>query len=101
MAGIPPLAGFFGKLYIFLAAVQSGLVWLAVIGVLTSVIACFYYIKIVKIMYFDEPKPAFDMQPGAPTRWVLGICVLITVLYIVIPAPLVEAATRAAESLSR
>ena len=60
MAGIPPLAGFWGKFFIFTAAVQSGLWTLAVIGVLTSVVGAFYYIRIVKVMYFDAADEAFD-----------------------------------------
>ena len=54
MAGIPPLAGFFGKFYVFMAAVNAGLVPLAVFGVLASVVGCYYYLRIVKVMYFDE-----------------------------------------------
>src|SRR5690606_5077533 len=72
LAGIPPLAGFFAKLYVFLAAIHAGLVTLAVIGVLSSVIASFYYIRIVKIMYFDEPKEAFDRPAGREFAWVVG-----------------------------
>ena len=56
MAGIPPLAGFFAKLYVFLAAIDAGLVPLAVIGVLASVVGAYYYIRIVKVMYFDEAR---------------------------------------------
>ena len=55
LAGIPPLAGFFAKFYVFLAAIQAGLFTLAVIGVLASVVGAYYYLRIVKIMYFDEP----------------------------------------------
>ena len=64
MAGIPPLSGFFGKLYVFLAAVQSGMWTLAVIGVLTSVVGAYYYLRVVKVMYFDAPAAAFDPRPG-------------------------------------
>ena len=60
LAGIPPLAGFFAKFYVFLAAINSGLYPLAVIGVLASVVGAFYYLRIVKLIYFDEPAPAFD-----------------------------------------
>src|SRR3546814_12918885 len=56
MAGSPPLVGFFGKFYIFLAAIEAGLYVLAVVGVLTSVIGAFYYLRIVKLMYFDEDR---------------------------------------------
>ncbi len=66
MAGIPPLAGFFGKFYVIWAAVGAHLVWLAVIGVISSVISGFYYIKIVKIMYFDEPAQPFDSDVSLP-----------------------------------
>jgi NADH-quinone oxidoreductase subunit N len=55
LAGIPPLAGFFAKWYVFLAAIEAGLFALAVIGVLASVVGAFYYLRIVKVMYFDEP----------------------------------------------
>ena len=64
MAGIPPLSGFFGKLYVFLAAVQGGMWTLAVIGVLTSVVGAFYYLRIVKVMYFDAPAAPFDPRAG-------------------------------------
>src|SRR5687768_11942384 len=65
LAGIPPLAGFFAKFYVFLAAIQAGLYMLAVIGVLASVIGAYYYLLIVKIMYFDEPAPGFVPMPGS------------------------------------
>ena len=58
LAGIPPLAGFFAKFYVFLAAIKAGLFTLAVIGVVTSVVGAYYYLPIVKIMYFDEPAKA-------------------------------------------
>ena len=64
LAGIPPLAGFFAKFYVFLAAIKAGLYALAVIGVLTSVVGAFYYLTIVKIMYFDEPAKGFQRMPG-------------------------------------
>ena len=78
MAGIPPLAGFFGKFYIFLAAIEAGLYALAVIGVLTSVVAAFYYLRIVKVMYFDEPAAHAPVitQPDTGFRLVLSANVL-------------------------
>src|SRR5499426_898958 len=60
LAGVPPLAGFFAKFYVFLAAIKAGLYVLAVIGVIASVIGAYYYLMIVKVMYFDEPAPAFS-----------------------------------------
>ena len=64
LAGIPPLAGFFAKFYVFLAAIKAGLYALAVIGVLASVVGAYYYLLIVKIMYFDEPAKSFEPMPG-------------------------------------
>ena len=72
LAGIPPLAGFFAKFYVFLAAIKAGLYVLAVIGVLASVVGAFYYLTIVKIMYFDEPAKPFQSMPGL-LRFVLGV----------------------------
>ena len=69
LAGIPPLAGFFAKFYVFLAAIKAGLYTLAVIGVLSSVVGAFYYLTIVKIMYFDEPVKGFAEHAGPVARW--------------------------------
>ena len=100
MAGIPPLAGFFGKMYVFLAAIHSGLLVLAVVGVLTSVIACFYYLKIVKIMYFDEPSEALIMaKPSFPLLLTVYLCALFTLVYFIMPTPLVLSAFNAARAL--
>jgi NADH-quinone oxidoreductase subunit N len=98
LAGIPPLAGFFAKFYVFLAAIKAGLYALAVIGVLTSVVGAFYYLAIVKVMYFDEPAKAFQSMPGL-LRLVLGVTGLINILFFAYPAPLLGAATAAAKSL--
>ena len=98
LAGIPPLAGFFAKYYVFFAAVDAGLFALAVIGVVLSTVAAYYYLRIVKIMYFDEPAPGFDRAPLA-VRSVLVVMGAITVLFWVYPGPVVEAATNAARSL--
>ena len=72
LAGIPPLAGFFAKFYVFLAAIKAGLYALAVIGVLASVVGAYYYLRIVKIMYFDEPQPGFEPMPYE-LKVVLGV----------------------------
>ena len=97
LAGIPPLAGFFAKYYAFVAAVQAGLTPLAVIGVLLSTVAAFYYLRIVKIMYFDEPAPAFDVAPLA-VRAVMLVSTALVFVFWVYPAPIVEAATNAARA---
>jgi NADH-quinone oxidoreductase subunit N len=98
LAGIPPLAGFFAKFYVFLAAIQAGLFTLAVIGVITSVVGAYYYLTIIKIMYFDEPAPRFEPMPYE-LRAVLAVTGLFNLLFFVYPAPLVEAANTAARSL--
>jgi NADH-quinone oxidoreductase subunit N len=99
MAGIPPLAGFFGKVYIFMSAVNEGLYVLAIIGVLSSVIGAFYYLRIVKIMYFDDPADAFEGTAGREVGIVMGVAALFTLLFIVYPAPLEVAAGAAASVL--
>ena len=98
LAGIPPLAGFFSKFYVFVAAIQAGLVTLAVIGVVTSVVGAYYYVRIVKIMYFDEPQAAFEPMP-AGVQVVLAVTTFIIVVFFIVPAPLVGTAAAAAKSL--
>ena len=98
LAGIPPLAGFFAKYYVFLGAVKAGLYGLAVIGVLTSVVGAYYYLLIVKVMYFDEPAKGFNPVP-LELKAVLGIAGLFNLLYFLYPAPLINAAGTAAKSL--
>jgi NADH-quinone oxidoreductase subunit N len=98
MAGVPPLAGFFAKFYVFLAAIKAGLYTLAVIGVLASVVGCYYYLMIVKVMYFDEPEGEFEVLP-LELKAVLGVTGLFVLLFFVYPAPLIDAAATAAKSL--
>ena len=99
MAGIPPLAGFFGKLYVFMAAVNSGLYALAIIGVLASVVSAFYYLRIIKLMYFDEPVDAFDKPIGQGVAAVLTVSGLFTTLFIVFAEPITRSAGQAAAAL--
>jgi NADH-quinone oxidoreductase subunit N len=98
LAGIPPLAGFFAKFYVFAAAVDAGLYPLAVIGVLTSAVGAFYYLRIVKLMYFDEAALPFDAVQPAP-RLVLGLAAALVIFDALAPAPLTNAALAAAKSL--
>ena len=98
MAGVPPMAGFFGKLYVFLAAVQGGMWTLAVIGVLTSVIGAFYYLRVIKVMYFDEGGEAFDPRPTSLSV-VAATTGLFTLFFFIFPAPFVGAAQAAAKVL--
>jgi len=98
LAGIPPLAGFFAKFYVFLAAIEAGLYVLAVIGVLASAVGAYYYLTIVKIMYFDaSAKPFLPMPPLL--RLVLGVTGIANLLFFAYPGPLLGAATAAAKSL--
>jgi len=99
MAGIPPLAGFFGKLYVFLAAIESQLYTLAVIGVLSSVVGAFYYLRIVKLMYFDEVKDPLYRPIGRELSWVIAGTGLFTLFFFIYPAPILNAAKAAADSL--
>ncbi len=99
LAGVPPLAGFFGKFYVFLAAVDAGLYWLAVIGVLTSVIGAYYYLRIVKIMYFDEPAPEFESPLSRTMGVILTATAAFTLLFFLLPAPLLVGVQTAAAAL--
>jgi len=99
MAGIPPLAGFFGKLYVFLAAIESQLYTLAIIGVLSSVVAAYYYLKIVKVMYFDEPKESLQRPISRELGWVIAGTGLFTLLFFVYPGPVLTRAGVAAAAL--
>ncbi|HRC25917.1 MAG TPA: proton-conducting transporter membrane subunit, partial [Alphaproteobacteria bacterium] len=99
MAGIPPLAGFFGKLLIFNAAVAQGYYVLAVFGILTSVVAAWYYLRIIKVMFFDSPAVALDSERDSLRGAVLALSVVFVLGFVVLPAPLMEAARGAAEDL--
>ena len=97
--GIPPLAGFFGKLYVFLAAINAGLYWLAVIGLLTSVVGAFYYLRIVKLMYFDEARESFDSPIDKELVAVIAFCSILVGLFFAYPTPMIKGAAVAAETL--
>ncbi len=99
MAGIPPMAGFFAKLYIFMAAIESQAYTLAILGVLTSVVAAFYYLRIIKVMYFDDVVTPLDRPVSNELGAVLGVGALLVVLFFLVPAPLVDGAGRAAAAL--
>jgi len=103
MAGIPPLAGFFSKIAVFMAAIHVGtdmMNALAIIGVLTSVVGCYYYIRIVKVMYFDPPKDIFDTGSGGrAVKLVVAVSMLAITLFILSPGWLFQAADAAATSL--
>ncbi len=96
MAGIPPLVGFFGKLFVFLAAVEAGLYGLAVVGVLASVFGAFYYLRIIKFMYFDEAEESFDKPIGRETGVILILTSLVIVGLWALPGTIIAGATQAA-----
>src|SRR5690606_3704468 len=97
LAGIPPLAGFWAKWYVFLAAINAGLYPLAIIGVVTSVVAAFYYLRIIKIMWFDEPFGAFQPMAGE-LRFVLGLSGAFVLFYVLIGGPIAGYAQTAAKT---
>ena len=99
LAGIPPLAGFFAKFYVFLAAIRAGLYPLAVIGVVASVVGAYYYLRIVKIIYFDEPAPAFERKMGTSLTALITGAGVFTLLFVLIAEPLVNSAAAAAAAL--
>ena len=101
MAGIPPLAGFCSKFYIFFAALSSGLYALALLGVLTSVVSCFYYIRLIKIMYFERPSRwlVYDGM-DAEKALVIAASLFFVVFFFVYPSPLFLSAHKVALSLS-
>ncbi len=99
MAGIPPLAGFFGKLFIFKAAIGAELYTLAIIGVLSSVVAAYYYLRVIKVMYFDDAGEKFDPIRAMGHRIVLGASVLFVLGFILYPSGLVQEAGIATNSL--
>jgi NADH-quinone oxidoreductase subunit N len=99
LAGLPPLAGFFAKFYVFLAAIQAGLLIPAVLGVLASTVGLVYYLKVVKVMFFDEPAPAFDAVSGLGSRAIMVLSGVVALLFIFAASPVITAADAAAKAL--
>ena len=90
LAGIPPMAGFFGKLFVFRAAIDAGLYGLSIIGVLASVVGAYYYLRIVKIMYLDAPAEEHIEPMPRELSFMAGLMAAFTLLFFIYPAPLVE-----------
>jgi NADH-quinone oxidoreductase subunit N len=99
LIGLPPLAGFFAKWHVFLAAIEANLFILAVIGVLASAVSAFYYLRIVKVMYFDEPVAEFGAVPRELTVVMAGVTFLVVTYFATVGSPLATAARDAAGSL--
>ena len=90
LAGIPPLAGFFAKLYVFKAVIEQSMYFLAIVGLLSTVIAAFYYLKIIKIIYFDKAKEKYDLDHSIWLRLSLTLSTLLILLYFIYPSKLIE-----------
>jgi len=99
LAGIPPFAGFFAKYFVFLAAIEAGLYVLSVIGVLASVVGAYYYLRVIKVMYFDEPAAAFEQPMAGDIRLVLALAAVFVTFFFAYPFPLLDSAAAAAGSL--
>ena len=93
------MAGFFGKLFVFEAAIGQELYVLAVLGILSSVVAAYYYLRIIKVMFFDEPADSFDGDMGFALRAVIFISIIFILFFILSPDILVETARSAATAL--
>jgi NADH-quinone oxidoreductase subunit N len=88
LAGIPPLAGFFAKFYIFLAIIQQKVYYLAVVGLLSAVIAAFYYLKIIKVIYFDPAKESYDKKLSFGVKFSILTSTLVILFYFIDPSSL-------------
>ena len=98
MAGIPPLSGFFAKLYVFYTAFNAGYDTLTIIGIVASVVSAFYYLRVIKVMYFDRGQPQFD-KTSAGAGFVMAVGAFVTIFFVIIPGPLMAVAGEAAKAL--
>ncbi len=94
LAGIPPLAGFFAKFYIFKAVLEQSMYFLAIVGLLSTVVAAFYYLRIIKIIYFDEEKEKFDTDHGIWLKFSLAASTLFILFYFIFPSQIIEIVSR-------
>ncbi|MEC9348032.1 MAG: NADH-quinone oxidoreductase subunit NuoN [Pseudomonadota bacterium] len=99
LAGIPPLAGFFGKFYVFMAAINAGLYILSVVGVIASVVGAYYYLRIIKMMYFDDAQETLARPLGSEVAVVMTVTAVLVLAFVIVPGPLLDAASVAAGSL--
>ena len=94
LAGIPPLAGFFAKFYIFKSVIEQSMYFLAIVGLLSTVIAAFYYLRIIKIMYFDEEKERYDTDHSMWLKFSLTVSTLLILMYFIFPSQLINLVSR-------
>ena len=99
MSGIPPMAGFFGKLFVFQTAIEAGYIYLAVLGVVTSVIAAYYYLRIIKVMFFDDSVEVLEHEQNIPRDAIIIASVAIVLCLVIRPEPLLMMTQGAASSL--
>ena len=90
LAGIPPLAGFFGKFYIFMAAIKAKIYWLAIVGVLNSAVACYYYMRVTVYMYFKEPEYEVEANMGIPAFIATFMASIVVIIFTVFPSLLIN-----------
>ena len=90
LAGIPPLAGFFAKFYIFKSVLEQSMYFLAIVGLLSTVVAAFYYLRIIKIIYFDKEKEKYDTDHGIWLRFSLAVSTLLILIYFIFPSQIIE-----------
>ena len=90
LAGIPPLAGFFAKLYIFKSVIEQSMYFLAIVGLLSTVIAAYYYLRIIKIIYFDQEKEKYDKDHNIGLKISLILSTFLILLYFIFPSKLIE-----------
>ena len=94
LAGIPPLAGFFAKFYVFMAVIEQKMYFLAIVGLLSTVIAAFYYLRIIKIIYFDKEKDKYDTDHSLWLKFSLTVSTILILLYFIFPSQLIEVVSR-------
>jgi len=94
LAGIPPLAGFFAKFYIFKSVLEQSMYFLAIVGLLSTVVAAFYYLRIIKIIYFDKEKEKYDTDHSLWLKFSLTASTLLILIYFIFPSQLIEVVSR-------
>ena len=94
LAGIPPLAGFFAKFYIFKSVIEQSMYFLAIVGLLSTVVAAFYYLRIIKIMYFDEEKDSYDKDHSLWLKLSLTVSTVLILMYFFLPSELIDAVSK-------
>ena len=94
LAGIPPLAGFFAKFYVFMAVLEQSMYFLAIVGLLSTVIAAFYYLRIIKIIYFDKETDKFDRDHSLWLKFSVTFSTILILFYFIFPSELIDLVSR-------